>query len=94
MPNIKYRQNLGSMTNKAKENMTKQCTIGDKCFTSLVTIVDNSFTRHPKDLNDSLSVIIILGTNVHGGETVFLWRKKRLWKKSTCSEAFSWKVCG
>ena len=38
----------------------------------------NLFTRHPHNINhvhegsnDPMSVIIILGTNVHGGETVF-----------------------
>ena len=45
---------------------------------TLTTIGGNLFTRHPKnrnhvhkDINDLLSVIIILVTNVHGGETVF-----------------------
>ena len=77
MPNIKYLQNLGSMMDKAKEKIPKQYRIGDTCFTSLETIGGNLFTRHPKNLNrlhkDSnnlLSVIIILGTNFHGGETV------------------------
>ena len=48
------------------------------CFTSLATIGGNLFTRHPKNLNNVhkesnnfLSVIIILGANVHGGEIVF-----------------------
>ena len=52
--------------------------IGDTFFILLATIGVNLFTRHPKNLNhvhkDSnylLSVIIILGTDVHGGETVF-----------------------
>ena len=45
---------------------------------SLANIGGNLFTRHPNNLNhlqkysnDLLSVIIVLGTNVHGGETVF-----------------------
>ena len=44
----------------------------------MATIGGNLFTRHQnniihvhKDSNDLLSVIIILGKNVHGGETVF-----------------------
>ena len=44
----------------------------------MATIGGNLYTRHPKNLNqvhkdseDLLSVIIILGTDVHGGETVF-----------------------
>ena len=68
---------------KAKEKIPKQCIIGDKCFTSLATIGGNLFTSHPKNLNnvhrDSnnlLSVIIILGTDVHGGETVFYYGDK------------------
>ena len=78
MPTIKYWQNLGSMMDKAKYNIPKKCIIGDICFTSLATIGGNLFTGHPKNLNhihkesnDILSVIIILGTNVHGGEKVF-----------------------
>ena len=78
MPTIKYWQNLGSIMEKEKENIPKQCIIGDTCFTSLGTIGGNLFTRYlkninhvHKDSNDILSVIIILGTYVHGGETVF-----------------------
>ena len=32
-PTIKYWQNLGSMTDKAKEKSHKQFRIGDTCFT-------------------------------------------------------------
>ena len=78
MPTIKYWQILGSMMDKSKDKITKQCRIGDTCFTSLATIGGNLFTIHTKNLNrvhkDSnnlLSVITILGKNVHGGETVF-----------------------
>ena len=59
--------------------ISNECRIGDTCFTSLATIGGNLYTRHAKNLNhvhkdskDLLSVIIILGTDVHGGETVFL----------------------
>ena len=78
MPTIKYCQNLGSMMDKPKQKITKQCRIGGTCFTSLETIGGNLFTRHPNNLNNShkdsnklLLVIIILGTNANGGETVF-----------------------
>ena len=44
----------------------------------MATIGGNLYTRHPKNLNhvhkdskDLMSVIIILGTDVHGGETDF-----------------------
>ena len=47
-------------------------------FTSLATIGGNLYKRHVKNLNhvhkdskDLLSVIIILGIDVNGGETVF-----------------------
>ena len=79
MPTIKYWQNLVWTMDKSKEKIPKQFRIGDTCFTSLATIGGNLYTRHAKNLNqlhiDSkylLSVIIILGTYVSGGETVFL----------------------
>ena len=78
MPTIEYRLKLGSILDKAIEVITKERIIGDTCFTSLATIGGNLYTRHPKNLNrvhkdskDLLSVIIILGTDVNGGETVF-----------------------
>ena len=78
MPTIKYWKILGSMMDKAKENIPKQFRIGDTCFTSLANIGGNLFTRHTnnlnhvnKDINDILSVIIILVTSVHGSETFF-----------------------
>ena len=68
---------------KSKGRIPKQCRIGDTCLTSLETIGGNLFTINPKNINhvhrnsnDLLSVIIILGTNVHGGETVFNYGKK------------------
>ena len=78
MPTIKYWQNLERIMNQAKMMVPEECRIGDTCFTSLATIGGNLYTRHPKNLNhvhkdskDLLSVIIILGTYVNGGETVF-----------------------
>ena len=79
MPTIKYWQNLVNTMEKAKYTILKECRIGDTCFTSLETIGGNLYTRHAKNLNnvhkqskDLLSTIIILGTNVNGGETFFL----------------------
>ena len=79
MPNIKYWQNLETIMDKAKEKIPKQCRIGDTYFTSLETIGGNLFTGNPRNINhihiysnDLLSVIIIFGTDVHGGENVFL----------------------
>ena len=78
MPTIKYWKNLGSIMDKSKEKIPKQFIIGDTCFMSFADIGGNLFTRHPnnlshvhKDSNNLLPVIIILGTYVHGGETVF-----------------------
>ena len=49
----------------------------------MATIGGNLFTIHPKSLNSAhkdsnniLSVIIILGTDVHGGRTVFYYGEK------------------
>ena len=70
--------NVSTDLDNAIEMIPNECRICDTCFTSLATIEGNLYTRHPKNLNhvhkDSkviLSVIIILGTDVHGGETVF-----------------------
>ena len=63
---------------KAKEIIPNECRIGDTSFTLLATIGGNLYTIHAKNLNHShkdskylMSVIIILGTDVNGGETVF-----------------------
>ena len=78
IPTIKYWQNLEIIMYKSKEKIPEQWIICDKCFTSFATIGGNLYTRHPKnfnrlhrDSNNLLSVIIILGTDVNGGETVF-----------------------
>ena len=93
---------LGSMMDKAKQQIPKQWRIGDTCVTALVTFGGNLFTRNPRniihgneDINDLLSVIIILGINVYGGKTKVLMG--RVWmtlEKCTCFEAFTWKVFG
>ena len=51
IPTIEYWQNLGTTMDKAKETIPKECRIGDTCFTSFVTIGDNLYTRHSKNLN-------------------------------------------
>ena len=78
MPTIKYQENLESIMDKAKQMIPKECIIGDTCFTSMANIVGNLYTRHAKNLNhvqkdikDIPLVIIILETDVNGGETVF-----------------------
>ena len=78
MPTIKYGKNLGTFMDNARYNTPKQCRIVNTCFTSLETIGGNLFKWHlknmnhvHKDSNDLLSVIIILGKDVHGGEIFF-----------------------
>ena len=68
---------------KAKENIPKQCRIGDKCLTSLANNGGNLFTRNPKNLNhvhkDSnviISVIIILVTDVLVAKQFFMMERK------------------
>ena len=70
---------FGEILDTAKENIPKQFIIADTCFTSLATTGGGLFTRHAKDIihlhndsNDLLLVITILGTDFHGGETLFL----------------------
>ena len=82
MSTIKYCQNLDKIVDTGKERIPKQFSIGDTYFTSLATIGGNLFTRYPKNINhvhkyinDLMSVIIVLETNVHGGESVFLWNE-------------------
>ena len=67
MPTVQYWKILRDLLYKAKENIPKQCRMGDTCFTSVATIGVNLFTRHTKNLNrvhkdsnDILPVIIIL----------------------------------
>ena len=69
---------MGKVIDTAKENIPQQCIIGDTCFQSLATIGGDLFTRHSKKLNhlhknsnDLMSVIIILVTDVYGGDQFF-----------------------
>ena len=78
LPTIKHWQKLASIMDKSRDNITKEYIIGDTSFTSFSTIGGNLYTRHAKNLNhvhryskDFLLVIIILGTDVNGGETFF-----------------------
>ena len=63
---------------KSEKKIMKECRISDTCFMSFATIGGNLYTENPKninhvhrDSNNILSVIIILGTDVNGGKTVF-----------------------
>ena len=95
MSTIKYWKNLGTIMDKSKEKIPKECRIDDTCFTSFATIGGNLYKIHPRNLNrvhrDSrylLSVIIILGTDFNGGETVFYDEDNMndICKKRTCTQ--------
>ena len=82
MPTINYWQNGGRIMKEAKMMIPKYCIIGDTCFTSLETIGGNLYTRHVKNINHVhkdikylLPVIIISGTDINGGETVFMMER-------------------
>ena len=50
MQTIKYCPILVTTIDTAKENIQKQCGVGDTFFTSLATIRGNLFTGYPKIL--------------------------------------------
>ena len=63
---------------KAKEVLPSTCRIGETIFTSMAFISGRIYSNHHKNLNhvhkDSkglVSVIITLGGNISGGDTVF-----------------------
>ena len=63
---------------KSKEILPSKCIIGKTIFTSMAVIGGRVFSNHPINLNhlhkDSkylVSVIITLGENISGGDTVF-----------------------
>ena len=63
---------------KAKEILPSTCIIGGNLFTSMDVIGGKIFSNHPENLNhvhkdskDLVSVIITLGRNIRGGDTVF-----------------------
>ena len=63
---------------KADEILPSTCRIGKTIFTSMAVIGGKLYRNHPKNLNhihkdtkDLVSVIITLGKNIIGGDTVF-----------------------
>ena len=87
MLTMKYWHNLGAFIDTKKYKIPKQWRVVDTFFTSLENIGGLLSTRHPKNLNnvhkdgnDILSVLFVLGTDVHGGVDY-----ERHWEKSTCS---------
>ena len=67
----------------AKEKILSKYRIGETCFTSIAVIGGKLFSNHPKNMNHVhkytkylLSVIITLGTNISGRNTVFNDRVK------------------
>ena len=62
----------------AKEILQSTCRIGETVFTFMPVICDKLYSNHPKNLNnvhkdakDLVSVIIIEGKYISGGDTVF-----------------------
>ena len=62
----------------AKEILPSTCIIGETIFTSMAVISGKIYSNHPKNLNrvykdtkDLVSVIITLGKNISGGDTMF-----------------------
>ena len=63
---------------KAEEKIPSKCRIWEKCGTSIAAIGGKFSSNNPKnmshvhkDTNDLVSVIMTLGTNISGGDTVF-----------------------
>ena len=63
---------------KAKEILPSTCRIGGTIFTFMVAIGGKLYSNYPKNLNHVhkdtkcfVSVIITLGKNISGGDTVF-----------------------
>ena len=63
---------------KEKEIIPSTCRIGETIFTSMAVNGDKLYRNHPKNLNhmhkdvkDFVSVIIKLGKDIIGGDTVF-----------------------
>ena len=63
---------------KANEILPSTCRIGKNIFTSMALIRGQLYRNHPRNLNhihkdtkDVVSVIITLGKNIIGGDTVF-----------------------
>ena len=63
---------------KAKEILPSTCRIGETILTSMAVIDGKLYSNHPKNLNrvykdtkDWVSVIITVGKDISGGDTVF-----------------------
>ena len=70
--------NFGKKLDKAKEILASTCRIGETIFTSMAVIGDRLSSNHNKNLNhlhkdskDMVFVIITLGGNISGVDTVF-----------------------
>ena len=73
-----YWSTLKLKLEKAKEILPSTCRIGETIFTSMAVIGGKMYRNHPKKLNhmhkdvkDLVSVIITLGKDIIGGDTVF-----------------------
>ena len=75
---IQYWTTLKKKMEKAKEILPPTCRIGENVFTSIAVIGGKIYSNYPKNMNhvykDStymVSVIITVGKNMSGGDTVF-----------------------
>ena len=73
-----YWSTLKDKLDMAKEIPPTTCRIGENIFTSMAITGGKLYRNHPKNLNhvhkdtkDLVSVIITLGKNISGGDTVF-----------------------
>ena len=70
--------NFENKLEKAKEIVRSIFRIRETIFTSMAVIGGRIYSNHPKNLNhvhtdsrDMVSIIITMGTNISGGDTVF-----------------------
>ena len=78
MTENKYWKTLDKCTRTAKEKILSQCRIREICLTPMRVIGGKCYSNNPKnmnninkEINDLVSVIITMVTNISGGNTVF-----------------------
>ena len=75
--------NIEKILEKAKEIIPSTYRIGGICFTSMAVICGKLYSNNPKNLNHvhkdfkyMVSVIITVGKNISGVDTMFYYRMK------------------
>ena len=76
-------ENFEKKREKEKEILPSTCRIGETIFISMDVIGGKLYSNHPKNMNHvhkdrkyMVSVIITLGKNISGGDTVFYYGVK------------------